>query len=119
MAIPCQGFTFTWGGLPLAEVQEMEVDFARGLPTARTAQWSASPGEVRLLSFSAANLSSSEYGKRKRLQIIAATNTTGGTLTLLDSDAIYRDAVFTATANDAVRFAHVFSIQDTLNAPTT
>ena len=118
MAIPCQGFTFTWDGQSLAEVQEMEVDFTRGLPTARTAQWSSSPGEVRLLSFSTVSLPSTEYGKRKKLQIIAPTNTTGGTLTILDSDAIYRDTTVTAIANDAVRFAHVFSIQDTLDAPT-
>lgn len=118
MAIPCQGFTLTWGGQSLHWVQEMEVDFTRGLPTARTAQWSSSPGEVRLLSFSTTNLPSSEYGKRKRLTITAPVVSATTTLTILDSDAIYRDAVVTGVANDAVRFAHVFSIQDTLNAGT-
>ena len=118
MAIPCQGFTFTWGGASLHWVQEMEVDLTRGLPEARTVQWSSSPGEVRLLSFSTTNLPSTEYGKRKRLTITVPVRSATTTLTILDSDAIYRDAVYTANANDAVRFAHVFSIQDTLNAPT-
>lgn len=119
MAIPCQGVTFTWGGQTLSEVQELEVDLQRGLPIGRSVIWTASPGEVRLLGFSITNLPGSEYGTRKRLTIQCMSATAGGSLvTLFDADCVYRDTNTRANANDAVRFAHTFSVMDTLNAPS-
>lgn len=119
MAIPCQGFTFTWGGATLAEVQALEIDLFRSdLPQARSVAWSINPGDVRILGFSSANLPTTEYGRRKRLTITVPTNTTGAFTTLLDSDCIYNGYRVESDANDAVRFAFTFSIQDTLNAPT-
>lgn len=118
MAIPCQGFTFTWGGATLSEVQELEIDLQRGLPLGRTTAWTPSLGEVRLLGFSITNLPTSEYGRRKRLIIQCPPGTSGGSLTLCDADAIYQDANTSAAANGAVTFAHVFRVQDTVGAPT-
>lgn len=118
MAIPCQGFTFTWGGQTLFEVQELEVDLQRGLPLGRTTTWTPNLGEVRLLGFSITNLPTSEYGRRKRL-VIQCPNPAGGSITLCDVDCIYQDTNIRANANDAVRFAHVFRVMDTTGAPTT
>lgn len=116
MAIPCQGFTFTWGGATLSEVQELEVDLQRGLPIGRTVAWTPNLGEVRLVGFSLANLPTSEYGRRKRLTIVAPSS--AGNVTLCDADCIYQDSNISATANGVVRFAHVFRVQDTVDAPT-
>lgn len=116
MAIPCQGFTFTWGGAPLYEVQQLEANLQRDLPVGRTTTWTPKLGEVRLLGFSMINLGSTEYGRRKRLVITAPVN--GVPTTLFDADCIYRDTTLTAAANDAVTFAHVFVMQDTVGAAT-
>jgi len=134
MPIPCQGFTFTWGGATLSEVQELEVNLQRDLPLGRSTTWTPNLGEVRLLSLSIANLPTSEYGRRKQLTIVAPaatirrTNTApphNGTAavntpaaTLCDVDAIYRGVTINATANGVVRFAHVFKVMDTVGAPT-
>lgn len=119
MAIPCQGFTFTWGGQTLSEVQELEIDLQRGLPLGRTTTWTPTLGEVRLLGFSITNLPTSEYGRRKRLTIQCPASTAGGgAVTLFDSDCIYQDTNTRANANDAVRFAHTFRVMDTVGAPT-
>lgn len=131
MPIPCQGFTFTWGGATLSEVQELEVNLQRDLPLGRTTTWTPNPGEVRLLSLSIANLPTSEYGKRKRLIINAPAATVrrtpaiGGSTalntpaaTLCDVDCIYRGVTINATANGVVRFAHVFKVMDTVGAAT-
>lgn len=117
MAIPCQGFTFTWGALPLYEVQELEVDLQRDLPSGRTTVWTPSLGEIRLLGFSAVNLGSAEYGIRRRLTITVPPSLAGGSVTVFDADCIYRDTIVTAATNGAVTFAHVFVMQDTVGAP--
>lgn len=117
MAIPCQGFTFTWAGNTLGEVQELEVALDRGLPLGRTTNWTPNLGEVRLITFSPTNIGSADYGRRRRL-IIQCPTTTGGTLTMFDSDCIYQDTNIVASANDAVRFAHILRVMDTVGAPT-
>jgi len=118
MAIPCQGFTFTWGGQTLSEVQALEADIYGGeLPQGRTVAWTPNLGVVRLLTFSATSLPTSEYGRRKRLTITAPTPG-GGSITLLDSDCIYAGYRVDSQANDAVRFAFTFRVMDTVGAPT-
>jgi hypothetical protein len=117
MAIPAQGFTFTWGGTPLLEVQELEVDLQRGLPLGRITTFTPTLGEVRLLAFSSSGLPTSEYGRRKRLTIQCPIPS-GGSITICDVDCIYQDANYAAVANGAVRFVHVFKIMDTVGAPT-
>jgi len=119
MPIPCHGFTLTWGGQTLSEVQSLEVDLYSGtLPVGRTTTWTPELGEVRLLRFAATNLAATEYGKRKRLTIRSPAGTAGGALTLFDSDCIYTGYSVDSQANDAVRFAMTFRVQDTLDAPS-
>lgn len=118
MPIPCQGFTFTWAGTALAEVQALEADLFGNLPVGRTTNWTPNGGEVRLLGLSIANLPTTDYGKRRRLTITAPINTSGNTLTVFDADCIYKGASVRATANDAVRFAYTFTVVDTVGAPT-
>lgn len=118
MAIPCQGFTFTWGGQTLSEVQALEADIYGGeLPQGRTATWTPNLGEVRLIGFSGTNLPASEYGRRKRLTIVAPLQPSGS-VTLFDADCIYSGYRVDSQANDAVRFAFTFRVQDTVGAPT-
>lgn len=119
MAIPAQGLTFTWGSVTLSEVAEVEAAIQPGLPIGRTAIWSPNLGEVRLIGYSQTNLPGSDYGKRKRLTIqVALPNPPGGVETLFDSDCIYSGRDLTVRANDVVRFAYVFTVQDTLGAPS-
>jgi hypothetical protein len=118
MAIPCQGFTITWGGQSLQEVQSLELDAQRGLPLGRVTTWTPSLGTLRIAAFATAHLPESEYGRRKRLTFSGRTATTGPVFTWFDRDCIYEDARIEANANDAVRFAFTFRVQDTLNAPT-
>lgn len=115
MAIPCQGFSFTWGTATLREVQQLEVNYSRGLPTSRTTRWSKGQGGVNLIGFSSSGLSESEYGTKKRMTIVAPTNTSGDTITLLDRDCIYTDTTVRAIENDALSFAHSFMLLDTVN----
>lgn len=119
MAIPCQGFTFTWGGQTLSEVQSVEIDLYGGeLPQGRVTTWTPNEGDIRISGFSVANLSVSEYGRRKRLTIISPASTAGGSLTLFDRDCIYSGFQVQSTVNDAVRFAITFRVMDTLGAPS-
>jgi hypothetical protein len=118
MAIPCQGFTFTWGGSALLEIKEMELNLTRGLPQGRSVVWTSQNGDVRLLSLARVNLPDSEYGKRRTLNITCPVSTSGGTVTLLNVDCIYQDTLTNASANDAVQFAHVFKVMDTVGAPS-
>jgi len=118
MAIPCQGFTITWGGSTLSEVQALEADIYGGeLPQGRTTTWTPNLGEVRLLAFSLTNLATSDYGRRKRLTVTAPVQPSGS-VTLFDSDCIYSGYRVDSQANDAVRFAFTFRVMDTVGAPT-
>jgi len=131
MAIPCQGFTLTWGTDTLEEVQSLEIDAQRGLPVSRglpvvlsgsptsvPQMWTPNLGTLRIAAFSTAYLPESEYGRRKRLTFSGRTATAGVVTTFFDRDCIYEDARIEATANDALRFAFTFRIQDTVNAPS-
>jgi hypothetical protein len=140
MPIPCQGFTLTWGGTSLSEVQELELNLQRDLPLGRTTTWTPSLGTINLLGFSTgrgattATLAIAEYGKRRQLVIQApaatavisnrawphngTTATATPAMTLCNVDCIYRGAKITASANGVVRFAHVFKVMDTVGAPT-
>jgi hypothetical protein len=118
MAIPCQGFTITWGGQSLQEVQAFDLDAARGLPLGRITTWTPSLGTLRLAGFSTAHLPVSEYGRRKRLTFSGRTATGVTVVTFFDSDCIYEDARIEAVANEVVRLAFTFRVMDTVGAPT-
>ena len=118
MAIPCQGFTITWGGQSLQEVQSLELDAQRGLPLGRTTTWTPSQGTLRLAGFSTAHLPLSEYGRRKRLTFSGRTASAGTLVTFFDQDCIYEDQRIEAVANEVVRLAFTFRVMDTVGAPT-
>lgn len=118
MAIPVQGFTITWGGQSLQEVQSLEVDAQRGLPIGRITTWTPSLGTLRIAGFSTAHLPESEYGRRKLVVVQGRTASTGPAITFFNRDCIYEDLRAEVTANDVVRLAFTFRIQDTAGAPT-
>lgn len=121
MAIPVQGCTLTWGGQTLSEVQAVEADIYGGeLPRGRTTTWTPNLGTVRLLGFKATNLATSDYGKRKRLTILCPASTAANAqpVTLFDSDCIYSGYRVDSQANNVVRFAFTFTVQDTVGAPS-
>jgi len=118
MAIPCQGFTITWGGQSLQEVQSLELDQARGLPLGRVTTWTPTLGTLRIAAFATAHLPESEYGSRKRLTFSGRTAVGGDVVTFFDRDCIYEDARIEAVANAVVRLAFTFRVQDTVGAPT-
>jgi len=118
MAIPCQGFTITWGGQSLQEVQSLELDAQRGLPLGRVTTWTPSLGTLRIALFSTAHLPESEYGRRKQLKLEGRTATSGPAVTFFDRDCIYEDQRIEATANNVLRFAVTFRVMDTVGAPT-
>jgi hypothetical protein len=118
MAIPCQGFTITWGGQPLQEVQSLELDAQRGLPLGRTVTWTPNLGTLRIAAFADDHLPDSEYGRRKRLKFQGRTASAGTLVTFFDRDCIYEDTRIEAITNEVVRFAFTFRVQDTVDAPT-
>jgi hypothetical protein len=118
MAIPCQGFTITWGGQSLQEVQSLELDAQRGLPLGRVTTWTPNFGTLRISLFSTAHLPESEYGRRKQLTFTGRTASAGAFLTFFNRDCIYEDQRIEATANNVVRFAVTFRVMDTVGAPT-
>jgi hypothetical protein len=118
MAIPAQGFTITWGGAALEEVAEISIDQERGLPLQRDGTWTLNLGTVRIAGFSTENLPESEYGRRKVLIFEGRTATSGAVIKWFERDCILQDRRIAATANDVVRFDHVFRIMDTVNEAT-
>ena len=118
MPIPCQGFTVSWGGQALQEVQTLDINRDRGLPLGRTVTWTPNWGTIEIAGFSTASLPESEFGRRKALVVQGRTATSGPVVTWFERDCIYENARIQAIANDAVRFAFTFRVQDTLNAPS-
>lgn len=121
MAIPAQGFTFTWGDTALQEVQTLEFDLAaaaaqqqgRGFGNRRI------QGTVRLASTSPAVLDSSQYLRSRTLTIVAPTPS--GAVTVFSGSCQYDGVSVRASANEAVRFAYQFTLRSTvgLQALTT
>ena len=118
MAIPAQGFTVSWGGTALLEVQEISIDQERGLPLQRNGTWTLNLGTVRIAGFSTTGLPESEYGRRKVLVFEGRTATSGASVKWFQRDCVLKDRRIVAVANDVVRFDHVFRIMDTVGAPT-
>ena len=122
MAIVLQNAVAQWGGATIDLVRQVEMDLQRGPPVGRDIVWTLDQGQVRISTFAhtafAPVLKSSEYGKRKVLNITVPQTTAPGSppITLLNQDAIYQDVVVQAEANDVLRLAHVFRLMDTVNA---
>jgi hypothetical protein len=118
MAFPAQGQTVRWGNQALEEIQSISIDQPRGLPIGRTVTWTPNLGTIDLAGFATAHLPQSDYGKRKVLKFEGRTASTGPVVTWFEADCIFENTRIEAVANDAIRFAFTFRIQDTVNAPT-
>jgi hypothetical protein len=122
VAIVLQNALAQWGGATIDLVRQVEINLQRGPPVGRDIVWTLDQGQVRISTFAHTAtlpvLKSSEYGKRKLLNITVRQTTAAGspTITLLNQDAIYQDLVVQAEANDVLRLAHVFRLMDTVGA---
>lgn len=117
MATRISGVTITWGGVALAEPTEVEFSMERGLPLARSTNWTLELGQVRILAFENNALPTSEYGRRKVLKC-TLKNESNQDVTIFESDCIYEGLNVRGVTNDVWRFAMTFRVMDTLNAPT-
>lgn len=118
MPIPCQGLTITWNSQALSEVQQIDFSLDRGLPVGRTVTWTPNFGSIEIASFSSAVMAESQWGRRCRLVVQGRTAMAAPLLTFFDRDCIYENTRVQMLANDAMRFAYTFRVQDTVGAPT-
>jgi hypothetical protein len=103
MAIPCTGVTVTWNGTSLGEVSKIDVTRGGELPLARASAWTLDAGTIEVSSFSTAQLTADQYGKK------AVFAVTGGGLTLT-TKAICQTLRATGTVNDVTRYVGTFKI---------
>ena len=120
MPIPCQGLTVRWDNRTLSEVQQIDFSLDRGLPIGRTVTWTPNFGSIELASFSSAVMEPIEWGRRRRLVVEGrtASSMSAPVFTFFDRDCIYENTRIQMLANDAMRFAYTFRVQDTVGAPT-
>lgn len=121
MPIPCQGFTFTYGGAQLAEIQTLELDYATNfgeLTLNRSGGVSAaSTGTIVLNGTSPQGMSQSQYRYGGTLTIACPKGTS--TLTLFQGYCLYDGMAVRARANEAVSFAYRFRVWSMAKALTT
>lgn len=127
MAIPCQSLTFTWGGVALQEVQELEISQAvetlanEGIGRNAAFGYLRLTGQMTLTGRSMYGLKPIDIGRAKRMVITVPapgvvinlgppTGTVPAKLVLWAGVAKYDGQVVGATANGAVQFAHRFTL---------
>lgn len=123
MAIPCQGFTFTWGGSALSEIRSLE--FERQLEwqesgmsrNGRSGSGYKLNGAIRLIGFAPTVLNQSQFGLGNTLTISVPYGTTA--MTLFSGYALYAGQAASATVNEAVSFAHTFKVWTATKALST
>lgn len=114
MAIPAQGMTFSWGGSALLEVRQYSASLGGELPLSRDGSFSVEAGTVEIFSFSTATIPQSDYGIRRRLQIVAPAG--GSTVLIFDRDCVLQERRSEAEANEALRFAYTLRVMSTTGA---
>lgn len=105
MATYSTNVSASWGGSAFSEIYDLSYTYGSGLPRGRDSEWTDDLGSVTLSCFGTANISTSEYGKRKQLSISGG----GASLTtyaVLDSLAVQYGL------NDVTRFTVTFKILD-------
>lgn len=103
MATYCAGVTATWDSVSFGEVTRIDVTHGGELPQGRASNWTVDAGTIEISSFSTAQLTSAQYGKKATLAI------TGGGLTLT-TKAICQTLRATGTVNDVTRYVGTFRI---------
>lgn len=133
MAIRVSGVLIAWGttaptadsstatiaslGLEL-EAYEATLDLQRGQPQARDKNWTMEMGTITILSYKRDTLRESEYGKRRKLTIVAHEDTgvaTTNRFQIFSADCVYLGAQVSATVNNVWKFDHVFKVMDTVD----
>ena len=69
MASFSTGVAVTWGGVPFTEVVGLDWTYGGGAPKGRNVEWTDDAGSVSIAALGTANVSISEYGRRKELVI--------------------------------------------------
>lgn len=74
MATYSSGISASWGGTPFVEVYELGLPLYGSVRKDRSSSgsstgWTDEVGDISVAAFGAANMSSSEYGKRKQLVV--------------------------------------------------
>lgn len=74
MATYSTGISASWGGTPFVEVYELGLPLYGSVRKDRSSSgsstgWTDEVGDISVTAFGAANMSSSEYGKRKQLVV--------------------------------------------------
>lgn len=114
MAIPCQGFTLTWGGTALQEIKTLE--FQRSLEwqdtgmarSGRAGSGYRLAGSIRLTGLAPTVLDEKQFGLAREMTISVPYGTS--TMTLFSGWALYDGQAANATPNDAMSFAHTFKV---------
>jgi hypothetical protein len=109
VAIACTGVTITWDSTDFQEVSALRITPPGALTIGRLVSWSLDRGTIEIECFGTANISTSEVGERKPLQI------TGGGLNF-NIDCVYQSFSVQQTVSDVTRFGVVLKVMDTLNA---
>jgi hypothetical protein len=63
------GVAVTWGGSAFSEVVGLDWTYGGGAPKGRSVEWTDDAGSVSIAALGTANVSISEYGRRKQLVI--------------------------------------------------
>lgn len=116
MAIPAQGLTFTWRGVTLQEVQELDISQALQTAEATTVNrfalgrtiWQLT-GEITLTGLSMTGLQPRYLGVARPL-LITVPISSSLRLVLWHGIARYDGQVVRAGVNGAVTFAHRFTL---------
>ncbi|MBM4021293.1 MAG: hypothetical protein FJ284_03465 [Planctomycetes bacterium] len=103
MASICTGVSATWGGDLLGEVTEINVERGGDLPLGRASTWTLDAGTIQIKCLSTANLSASEYGRKKVFAV------TGGGLTF-STKAVCQTLRLAGKVNDVARYEASFKI---------
>lgn len=105
MATLAQGITVTWGGTSFQEVTDLQWTYGGGPSKGRSVRWTDDLGSVQIACLGTANTSTSEYGRRKELQV------TGGGATLT-TYAVWESLSVTPELNGVTKYSLTFKVLD-------
>ena len=104
MATYATGITATWGGVAFGEVVDIKVTHGGGLPLGRLSTWTLDIGTIEIACLATANVSTSNYGKRKTLTIA------GGGLAH-SVTAVMEKFTLAGVVNDVARYTVTLKVQ--------
>lgn len=105
MATHSSGIAVTWGGVPFAEVTDLQWSYGGGSSKGRSVAWTDDAGSVSLSCLGSANISTANWGDRDTLTI------TGGGMDLTYV-AVFEQVAASAELNGVTRYTATFKILD-------